>query len=72
MSYRGRAEERKKEALDRQALAASRPPQEQLAQLDAAFGVGAGAKRERAKLKERLAAENEARNGTKLPKKTKS
>ena len=43
-------EVRRKGALERQAERAARTPQQQLAKLDAMFGSGLGATKERAKL----------------------
>lgn len=49
-----RREDRKKEAAGRQAEAAARTPEQQLARLDLAFGPGRGAAKERAKLARKI------------------
>lgn len=46
--------EKREEAEARQRAAEERTPQEQLARLDAMFGSGVGAKKERAKLLARI------------------
>lgn len=46
---------RQEAAAARKAVSDARPPQEQLVRLDQAFGVGVGAKKERAKLAARMA-----------------
>lgn len=45
---------RQEAAAARKAVSDARPPQEQLQRLDQAFGVGVGAKKERAKLAKRI------------------
>ena len=50
LTQKERHEARKARALDRQAARATRTPQQQLDRLDAKFGKGQGAKRERARL----------------------
>lgn len=49
-------EKRAKSAQQRQAEAEKRTPAEQIARLDKMFGVGQGAKKERAKLAKRMKA----------------
>ena len=60
-SPEARRERRKLSAGARQAVAALRTPEEQLARLDAAFGAGVGAKKERAKLLRKIEAAFKAR-----------
>ncbi len=49
-NFPGRLEQRRKEAKERDAFAASLTPKQKLANLDKKFGKGVGAKRERARL----------------------
>lgn len=58
--YRTRKEQRRADAQERQAEAAKRTPEEQLARLDLKFGPGLGAKKERAKLAARIAARQQS------------
>lgn len=51
-----RAEQRRKEALERQARTADLPPEAKLARLDQLHGHGLGAARERRKLQARIEA----------------
>lgn len=53
-NFEGRKNTNKKFALERQEVAKNRTPQEQLSRLDAKFGTGQGAVKERAKLAKRI------------------
>ena len=48
-------EERKERALERKETSGERSPEEQLSRLDRMFGKGNGAKKERGKLRKRIA-----------------
>lgn len=54
MELKNPADRRRERAAIRLAESAGRTPEEQLARLDKAFGVGKGAARERAKLAKKL------------------
>lgn len=60
-NFEGRKNTNKKFALERQEVAKNRTPQEQLARLDAKFGAGQGAVKERAKLAKRIRDAEEAK-----------
>lgn len=51
-------EEKRAEAAERQAARDARSPQQQIAVLDARFGVGQGAVKERAKLQKQIEKED--------------
>lgn len=60
-NFEGRKNTNKKFALERQEVAKNRTPQEQLARLDAKFGAGRGAVKERTKLAKRIRDAEEAK-----------
>lgn len=60
-NFEGRKNTNKKFALERQEVSGNRTPQEQLERLDMKFGVGNGAKKERAKLAKRIRDAEEAK-----------
>lgn len=65
-------DDRRKRAMERQEARAQRTPQEQLRILDERFGEGRGAAKERAKLKARIEASEQAKQAEREKKEKKS
>lgn len=64
-----RKEEKRRKADELRAAASLRTPEEQIARLDSMFGPGQGAKKERAKLAERIKARDSTSKNSKKKKK---